>query len=399
MSLDFDGDVLFVASFHTPEAKEVLLKEWTNPNKSCYDAIQELNKKAGKPHTREMTLQEYNITKFAPWTKETHAAMVANATGVKSHTGPVIALAYNIMRIIENSDVKSDQKTNCAIELFLDKVGNSVFKQKHGVKSLHDIVIDAICTCDIETLVAEGFKRGTSTIICDVIRKKAARHGILDLVGYHEKIKINGGSNIINLIVRRENMVYFASRALLEGCELLRHLEQPAVDVPSRMLQWTLSCKADLMKTPLESFLEKRGVEIIKSQNIREAAKDLIELFEKMMTEKIEDAVVEEPEVKAVEEPKIDKDKEVSESIRSSLGSMRKLRRAVYSGDKAKKHVMKVRPVEVKIATKEETKQVAYTDETLLAIRDAFKSARRFDRKVFSGKAVVKNKRGVAINE
>lgn len=286
MSLDFDGDVLFVASFHTPEAKEALLKEWTNPNKSCYTAIQELNKKAGKPHTREMSLQEYNITPFEPWTVDTHADMVANATGVKSHTGPVIALAYNIMRIIENSDVKNDQKTNCAIELFLDKVGNSVFKQKHGVRSLHDIVIDAICTCDVDALVAEGFRRGTSTVICNVIREKAARRGITDLVAYHTKIKSTGGSNIINLIVRKENMVYFASRALLEGCELLHHLEQPVVDVPSRMLQWTLSGKSENVKTPLQSLIEEKSMNKIINKDIKDATKALIDIFDKMIAEK-----------------------------------------------------------------------------------------------------------------
>ncbi len=319
MSLDFDGDVLFLASFHTKEAKKALLKEWTNPNKSCYNAIQELNEKAGKPHTREMSLQDYKINPFAPWTVDSHAEMVANATGVKSHTGPVIALAYNIMRIIENSDVRNDQKTNCAIELFLDKVGNSVFKQKHGVRSLHDIVIDAICTCDVEALVAEGFKRGTSTIICNVIKDKATKHGVKNLVAYHNRIKANGGSNIINLIVRKENMAYFASRALLEGCEILRHLEQPVVDIPSKMLKRTLSGKAKSIKTPLESFIEEKGLGQIKNEKMKEATRELLELFDKI-TEGI---------------PAKDRENDLDEKIKSiqkAFKSISVLNRSVFKG-------------------------------------------------------------------
>ena len=116
------------------------------------------------------------------------AEVVAKATGVKSHTGPVVALAYNIMRIMENSDIKENQKVNVAIEVFLDKVANSVFKQKHGVKSLHEVVTDAICTADVETLVAEGFNRSTSVMVCDLIIKKAKEVGIKDLVWFHSTI-------------------------------------------------------------------------------------------------------------------------------------------------------------------------------------------------------------------
>jgi hypothetical protein len=276
MSLDFDGDVLYLASFHTPESKKALKKEWTNPNKSCYDAIKELNKKSGVPHFKEFTFQDFNIHEFEALTEESHAKIVKSNTGVKSHTGPVIALAYNIMRVIENSSVRDDQKTNCAIELFLDKVGNSVFKQKHGVKSLHDIVVDAICTCDVDTLVSEGFKRGTSTIICNVIREKAKKLGITDLVTYHEKIKETGGSNIINLIVRKENKIYFASRARLDGCSLLKHLEAPAVDVPSKMLKWSLSEKSENIKTPLDEKFEEKLINKISIPSMRGVTKDMM---------------------------------------------------------------------------------------------------------------------------
>ena len=274
-SLDFDGDDLYLASFHTAAAKAALRKEWTNPNKACYDIIKQLNKKAGTPHTRCMTLQEYEITPFADLDVESHAELVKRVTGVKSHTGPVIALAYNIMRLIENSNVAESQRTNVAVELFLDKVGNSVFKQKHGVQSLHDIVIDAICTANVDALVEHGFRRGTSTIICNVIAEKARGLGVYDLVKYHEFVKSKGTSNIVNRIVRSENKIYFASRAQLEGCNLLKHMEQPEVDVPSKILYWVLSGKSDSITTPLNVHKQEKALETLFSDKYKDACRML----------------------------------------------------------------------------------------------------------------------------
>lgn len=272
MSLDFDGDVLFMASFHTAEAKDMLRKEWKNPNKSCYDVIKELNKKAGAPHLSGMVLQEYDLTAFGNLTNEEHAILVKRATGVKSHTGPVIALAYNLMRILENSDIKNNQKMNVAIEVFLDKVGNSVFKQKHGVKSLHDIVIDAICMADVNMLVDHGFRRGTSTIICDIIKKKALELGINNVVSYHKWVTENKRSKIINRIVREQNKIYFASRSCLGACSLLRHLDSPEVDWPSHMFKLVLSGKSNGVETELDKHMDKRyGVNSIKETKAKEA--------------------------------------------------------------------------------------------------------------------------------
>lgn len=285
MSLDFDGDVLFSASFHSDEAKRALEKEWTNPNKSCYDVIKELNKKAGAPHTKAMVLQEYNLEMFADLTNDEHAVLVKRATGVKSHTGPVIALAYNIMRILENSDIRDNQKTNVAVEVFLDKVGNSVFKQKHGVKSLHDVVIDAICTCDIDLLVEHGFNRGTSITICNIIKDKAAQLGVFDLKSYHKWAVANGRSKIINRIVREQNKIYFASRASLEACTLLHCLEQPVVDLPSKMVKWVLSGKATMKDTELDKHLDaKYGSGSIKNESVSKACSTMCGYLQEMLT-------------------------------------------------------------------------------------------------------------------
>jgi len=284
LGLDFDGDVIYLASFHTEEAIKLLRKEWEQPNEMCYEVIQHLNNKVGVPETNCLNISDYHITPFEDLTADALAVLVDKATGVKSHTGPVIALSYNIMRILENSEVKDDQKVNVAIEVFLDRVGNTVFKQKHGVLSLHSIVIDAICTGDVDVLVKHGFNRDTSTTICNIIRKKAADIGINNLHSYHHKAKEKGWSNVINRIVRKENKIYFASRANLEGCQLLEHLKADQVDIPSKVLKLVMSGKSDNAKTVLEDFMDNDAINTIKDTNNRDACKILMDYVEKMLT-------------------------------------------------------------------------------------------------------------------
>lgn len=280
LGLDFDGDVLFVASFHTPEAKALLRKEWNNPQKDCYGVICRLNEKAGTPHVDCMDLNDYNIVPFKKVTNEAHAEMVEKATGVKAHTGPVIALAYNLMRIIENSPLANNQQVNIAAEVFLDRVGNTVFKQKHGVKSLHSIVVDAICSGNVETLIKHEFDRETSQTICDLVRAKGREIGITDLEKYHAKAKEKGWSNVINLIVRKQNRIYFASRANLETIELLAALDSPAVDVPSTIFHNMLMGKTEHKRTLMDECLDERMVERLNSAASKEAAQELFKVLD-----------------------------------------------------------------------------------------------------------------------
>ena len=286
LGLDFDGDVIYLASFHTPEARELLRKEWAEPNEECFDIIQQLNNKSGKPQVKMLALDDYSITEFSPPTAETHAVIVRNVTGVKSHTGPVIALAYNLMRILENSSAADEQATNVAIEYFLDRVGNTVFKQKHGVKSLHAIVTDAICTGNVDSLVKEGFERKTSQTIVDVITEKAAGVGVSNLAQYHAKAKEKGWSNIINRIVRQQNKIYYASRANLEATELLDHLDSPAVDIPSKILKDVLSGKIGALKTRLEDYLDQDALASIQDEDHRGACEALMGLIEETFTQR-----------------------------------------------------------------------------------------------------------------
>ena len=84
-NLDFDGDTLFVASFHTKEAKLALSKEWKNPNRNCYKEITRLNESKGAPHIECYTLDKYKIRTFADLTNDGHANIVEKNTGVKEN--------------------------------------------------------------------------------------------------------------------------------------------------------------------------------------------------------------------------------------------------------------------------------------------------------------------------
>jgi hypothetical protein len=276
-NLDHDGDVLFLAALHTPQAKEALRREFTNPNPTCYGEIDKLNNRKGAPHVKCYSLSDFQITPFADPTNEGHAAIVEKNTGVKAQTGPVIALTYNLMRIVENSGLAQSQKMKVAIEMFLEKAAQSVFEQKHGGKSLYEIVIDGVCMGDVEMLVDVGFKRGTTEKLCALIKEKAAAIGVFDLVKYHVKAKEKGFSNIISKIVRTQNRIYFVSRSKLEAIALLDALEAPTVDIPSEIFRWVMSGKADLVETELDKFMTAASLDCVKNEDTKEACAMLVD--------------------------------------------------------------------------------------------------------------------------
>lgn len=274
-NLDFDGDVLYVASFHSKEAKEALNKEWTNPNEACWKYTDWLNNRKGVPSIHCFNIDDYKIIPFTAMTNEEHAQIVGKLTGVKAQTGPVIAMAYNLMRITENSGHDIPREIEAGIEMFIEKAGQSVFEQKHGGQSLHDIVIDAICSGDLEILIEEGFDPEISRFICEIIASKAAKLGVYDLKTYHDKQKLVGGSTIINRIIRVENKIYFASRSALEGINLLEHLDSNEVDLPSRIFKLTTSGKYNGCRTFLDDFRDDKLLKSIKDEVLKEACSTL----------------------------------------------------------------------------------------------------------------------------
>jgi hypothetical protein len=273
-NLDHDGDVLYLASFHTPEACALLHKEWETPNENCWAHIDQLNTRKGAPSINCLNLSEYEIKPFPIMTKEAQAAIVSKLTGVKAQTGPVIALTYNIMRIMENSGVEVTRKTEAGIEMFIEKAGQSVFQQKHGGQSLHEIVIDGVCTGNANILIKEGFDPEISHFICNVIKTKAGNIGIRDLVDFHERFG-KEGSNVINRIVRKENKIYFASRSNLEACTLLECLAAPVVDLPSKIFSLTMTGKYNNGRTVLDVATDTKLINFLKDDGFKAAAAEL----------------------------------------------------------------------------------------------------------------------------
>lgn len=231
-NLDFDGDVLFVMSFKTEEAQKLLEKEFLQPHESRKHYIDEANA-AKQPETRSASLDDIGFRKFDPIDAEQQADIVKGLTGIKRGTGTVVALAYNLMRVIEGNIGFDDRETNLAMEVIMDKVANSVFGQKHAGKSLEERCKQAICTADLQEMLAMGFPEAGSRRLCKIITKEAAEVGVTDLKRHYKSHLTKGHSNVINLIVRKKHRFYFATRANLHPVRLLQHLDGPPTDLTS----------------------------------------------------------------------------------------------------------------------------------------------------------------------
>jgi len=285
-NLDYDGDVIYLASFHTAEAKEALRKEYETPNEECNRLICNLNTRKGAPMVKCVNLDDIGFISFNPLTVKEQSNIVRKSTGVKAQTGPVIAMAYNLLRIVESSGVEYDSTTKAGIEMFIEKAGQSVFEQKHGGTSLCEIVIEAVCTGDINSLIEEGFDPSITKMLCDLVKQRAACIGVKDIKYFHENYGKNG-VNIVNKIVRICNKIYFTSRSLLEGCQILEHLESPAVDLPSKLFKMTTSGRYNNCKTMLDvktdSISDERLLNTIVNPDIKDICCEMFKIVDVCM--------------------------------------------------------------------------------------------------------------------
>jgi len=285
LGLDFDGDVIYLASFHTKEAKKALQKEWETPNKYCYDIISKVNLSAGEPHISCLGLSDYNIKRFNPLTIETQTSIVSKLAGVKLQTGPVIALVYNLLRILENTSLKQKQRINTLIEEFMDKVANSVFAQKHGTVSLHEVVTDSIYTNKPNNLIKNGFNEEISKLICNLIKTKAKEIGINNLEKYDIISKTKGKSNVVSLIIKKQNKIYFASRSKLKSLELLECLNSKSVDLPSKLFKKTMAYKLNLKEIKNKLIYKQKSNKI---KTYKQKYNDISKTLQYLITKIIE---------------------------------------------------------------------------------------------------------------
>lgn len=144
LALDFDGDVLFLMAFRTEGANVELEYELLSPNEITAPYINEAsNKKV--PITEPTSLGALVKTSlkngqppmsFAVATADVHVAITKALAGIKTGTGSVVSLGYNVTRLVEGETRYDDTDISAGIEVILDKVANSVFGSKHAVTRL-----------------------------------------------------------------------------------------------------------------------------------------------------------------------------------------------------------------------------------------------------------------------
>ena len=263
--LDFDGDTVYITALKSAKAKEVLENEWRSPDPECWAALQELNFKKGTPMMKGMTLLDYNCTPHQYLTNEIHAGFVEKNTGVKVQTGIVIASMYNVMRIIETDRPEMSRQTAVNVEKFIEKAGQSVFSQKHGAKSLCDIVIEALALADDQALLDAGFEADAVAVICNTIRSKQKQLNVKSLKYYHETL--GQDFPFLNKVVKTQNPMYYLARAehVADSLGILSVVENvQALDFPSRVYIRTMSGELNLGTNP---FTDAQDAKLIAQIN------------------------------------------------------------------------------------------------------------------------------------
>lgn len=235
-NLDFDGDVIYLMSFHTPESKEALKKEFESPHKNRLAAYREASERK-VPGIKELSLDEYGMEIFPSITAEQNAEIVEGLTGIKRGTGTIIAMCYNIMRIAEGVLGYRNDSLAVSMEKLIDKVANSVFSMKHAGRSLETECREAICTADIEKMVALGMDPEASAILSAMIIKLAEQVGFSreGLVKYYYASESGNKSSIVNIIVRNFHKIWFTTRSNLHPIAMVNNLETKPEDLAGFM--------------------------------------------------------------------------------------------------------------------------------------------------------------------
>lgn len=234
-NLDFDGDVIYLMSFKTAEANRALANEFSNPSKERLEAYKKAEDKK-IPCIEEFDLSKYGIESFGEITQKQNMHIVEGLTGIKRGTGTVVAFCYNIMRMLERTTEYGGPES-VGMEVLIDKVANSVFSQKHAGKSLEVEAKRAICLADVDAMKQLGFHPQASEQLAAIIRKEASSIGIgpNKLKQLYEKRTRDGGTSIINILVRKKNKTWFASRAALPAKQFVQSINSTPCDVPSYM--------------------------------------------------------------------------------------------------------------------------------------------------------------------
>jgi hypothetical protein len=131
-------------------------------------------------------------------------------------------------------------------------------KVKETIGSLEDLCREAVCTADVNLMLAMGFPGEAAGKICNIIRQRARELNIRDLEQHYRWCVKKRRSTLINTIVRENHPVYFATRASLHPLRLLEYLQAPPTDLCAFLVRTSLS-KSTLAKRLRREVLRRRA--------------------------------------------------------------------------------------------------------------------------------------------
>lgn len=117
-----------------------------------------------------------------------------------------------------------------------------------NIGSIEALCEEAICTANLELMVALGFPKEISGVLCETIRSKAAEIGVHDLESHYQTSQVSGGPTIINRLMRAFHRVYLSSRSRLHPSVLLDYMGTKDKDICLLVLQQALRRSEGMME-------------------------------------------------------------------------------------------------------------------------------------------------------
>jgi len=130
---------------------------------------------------------------------------------------------------------------------------------KSNVGSIEALCEEAICTANLELMVALGFPKEISEILSTTISSSAAQIGVHDLTKHYERAIEQGGPTVINRLIRAFHRVYLSSRAKLHHSVLLDYLDTKDSDLCLLVLTRALNNSEGMLQTRRDIRAKKKA--------------------------------------------------------------------------------------------------------------------------------------------
>jgi len=145
-----------------------------------------------------------------------------------------------------------------------------------NIGSLEFLCKEAVCTADLNLMLALGFPEKTSKVLAKIVTEEATSLGIHNLRIHFEDSIAENKSNLINLIVRNRHKVYFATRSKLHPIPLLEHLEAEPTDLCATLYRHAMK-RGPVMKKARRALLVERAFREVMRLERDNNVNDLIE--------------------------------------------------------------------------------------------------------------------------